>query len=96
MVTLQTAISSCMSFFGFPSVTEFIDQRRSNFFSKFNASDKLRVVLRLSVLGSVMLLLKCLMCLCVRDSYKLIYVRFSHYSLFHLLFAAIMVNKDFR
>jgi len=34
-----TVISSCMSFFGFPSVTEFIDQRRSKFFSKLNASD---------------------------------------------------------
>ena len=37
----NTVISSCMSFFGFPSVTDFIDQRRSKFFSKFNASDNM-------------------------------------------------------
>ena len=35
----NTVISRCVLFFGFPSVTEFIDQRRSKFFSEFNASD---------------------------------------------------------
>ena len=35
----NTVISSCMSFFGFPSATQFIDQRRSKVFSKFIASD---------------------------------------------------------
>ena len=29
----EKSINSCMSFFRFPSVTEFIDQRRSDFFS---------------------------------------------------------------
>ena len=37
----NTVISSCMLFFGFPSVTGFIDQRRSKFFSKFHASDNM-------------------------------------------------------
>jgi len=36
----NTVISSCTLFFGFPSVTEFINQR-NKFFSKFNASDML-------------------------------------------------------
>jgi len=56
-----------MSFFGFPSVTEFIDRRRSKFFSKFNASDNVLCCACQST-GSILLLLKFLTCLYVRVS----------------------------